>query len=218
MPAGGDGFGGTRPGPRVAIALSRLDASTGPARYVDRALIGMEMGAPSVARPGGRWRPTPEGDRKGPRVSVSVVLEATRYLYRLSLVGSKLVEYQGFRRRACAGLRWVSQERYQRRFVRGLMAGLTGGLATRGWRPRLPWDPGPSPTRDCLGRNSAPDSLPVRVGKAACPGLDGDLPFVGRPDEQLLPASGPSVPPIETQMVRPRLTPDRPHVTFAALS
>ena len=51
-----------------------------------------------------------------------------RYLYRLTLSGTKLVGYLGLRCRVCAGLRFASQGRYQ-------------GTAAWGPLPRFPWDP-----------------------------------------------------------------------------
>lgn len=51
-----------------------------------------------------------------------------RYLYRLTLSGTRLVDYLGLRCQVCAGLRFASQGRYQ-------------GAAAWGPLPRFPWDP-----------------------------------------------------------------------------
>ena len=61
-----------------------------------------------------------------------------RYLYRLTLAGSKLVDYLGLRCPACTGLRFASQGCYRGVFERALFA--IGGPA-REPLPRHAWDP-----------------------------------------------------------------------------
>ena len=64
-----------------------------------------------------------------------------RYLYPLTLVAHKLVDYQGPRCRECAGLRWASQGTYRGVAARAFSAALLQAGETRSPMPREPWDP-----------------------------------------------------------------------------
>jgi hypothetical protein len=88
-----------------------------------------------------RWRPMPRGTGQDLLYVCPWCRKPRRYLYRLSLVGENLVDYQGLRCQTCAGLRWASQGWYQPRFVSAFFEGLTGGVPVRNWLPRWPWDP-----------------------------------------------------------------------------
>lgn len=62
-----------------------------------------------------------------------------RYLYLLSRVGTRLVDSLGLRCQICAGLRFESQGRYMRSFLRAASASLFKGRTVP--LPRCPWDP-----------------------------------------------------------------------------
>ena len=64
-----------------------------------------------------------------------------RYLYLLTRVGSRLVEYLGLQCQACARLRFASQGRYIDRFSRGVFAPFLEGRRKTLPLPRQPWDP-----------------------------------------------------------------------------
>ena len=64
-----------------------------------------------------------------------------RHLYLLSLVGTTLVDYLGLRCYVCAGLRFKSQGRYVRSFIRAVFAGKFQGHRMVAPLPRFPWDP-----------------------------------------------------------------------------
>ena len=63
-----------------------------------------------------------------------------RYLYPLTLIAHRLVEYQGPRCRECAGFRWASQGTYQSVAARAFSALRQPG-ETRSSMRREPWDP-----------------------------------------------------------------------------
>ena len=64
-----------------------------------------------------------------------------RYLYLLTLVGAKLVNYLGLRCQVCARLRFQSQGRYITWLERAFFALFLEGHRTVLPFPRRPWDP-----------------------------------------------------------------------------
>src|SRR5438132_9845631 len=86
-------------------------------------------------------RPLPRGSGMALFYRCPWCRKPRRYLYLLTLVGAKLVEYLGLRCQVCAGLQFHSRGRYITRFERALFAPFLEGHRTVVPFPRRPWDP-----------------------------------------------------------------------------
>jgi hypothetical protein len=104
-----------------------------------------------VTKPNGRARriaivrrPTPNATGFSILYRCPVCSRPCRYLYPLAASGGTLVDCFGLQCQACAGLRWVSQGRYQKTFERRLLAAVAADYGLPCYReplPRHPWDP-----------------------------------------------------------------------------
>ncbi len=84
-------------------------------------------------------RPLPRGTGTALLYRCPWCQKPRRYLYRLTLNGTKLVDYLGLRCQVCARLRFGSQGRYRGELDQMLSAAL--GAGRREPLPRQPWDP-----------------------------------------------------------------------------
>jgi len=110
-----------------------------PTDHGDAVLVALESGETyriQVVR-----RPLPRGSGMALFYRCPWCRKPRRYLYLLTLVGAKLVNYLGLRCQVCARLRFQSQGRYITWLGRAFFALFLEGHRTVLPFPRRPWDP-----------------------------------------------------------------------------